>query len=98
MTRPLEQDRQLIRDAMDYQSSPDRCSAVYMGGIAIAAVCHAIRFPYGEQDEDRFNEALNAANRKQITGALKACAHTIRHMRKHPMKRCKSCGQVIAVG
>lgn len=95
MSKTLNEKQQLIRDALAYRSGPDRCNAIYLGGMATAAVYRAIRAEYGKPET--FEPALIAASHKQLDNALKNCKGVIKAMRKYPMRICKSCGQVVNV-
>ncbi len=88
----IDKDRNLIRQAVYYRSGPDSCNSMYMGGMALASLMHALGTTLGNGD---FEPVLLKANRKQLDNALDVCKNIIEYMQKHPMKICKCCGSIL---
>lgn len=84
-----------ILAAMDYRSGEDSCNSVYVGSMAEARVYHICGHYYREAHEISVKKLLDNASGHEIAEVHKYLKHYIDYMKKHPTKKCPTCGQIM---
>lgn len=90
---PREVKIRLIGAAAVYRSGSDSCNSLNLGGLST----HMLFMSLGDASRvNPLSELLAEASDKQLNGALEICANIIHYMKKHPTKKCPTCGQITS--
>lgn len=81
-----------ILEASKYRSGNDSCNSLYMGGMMSARLFSILQADYGITS---LSDALNKASVQNIIKAREYCDGFIQKMRKHPVHKCPTCGQIV---
>ena len=88
-----KQKEQEILAVIGYQSGEGLMNTVYVGSMAKSTV---IRLLGGKYGEDTVAYLAPKASDAQIDKAHECLENTINYMKKHPVTKCKCCGQIVS--
>lgn len=89
---PLEEKRQLLKEAVNYRSGESLINTVYMGSMATASLCSALGGMYGK---DSVISLIESAKEENIDAGIRTAIHTIEYMLANPISKCPCCGQIV---
>lgn len=80
----------MIRKAREYRSGSDSCNSLYMGGMALTSLRHAL----GGKQLDEIPDTPEG--HRLLDSGLDVCWHYISYMMQHPTKKCPTCGGIMS--